>query len=128
VAGRIQELQRRCDAIRQGGFGIGFTLFPNEEFPEGKGLSGWSLGINVTPDEIKKALPASKDGKYIALYVIGCIDYTFPTDPTVHHQTGLVYELRKNGPYPISPEDGTVPVDSLMLLSSDEMGAGRHID
>jgi hypothetical protein len=124
----FQEMQRKCNAIREVGFGLGYTLFPGENFPSDKGFGAWSLGINISREDIERALPASADGKYVSLYVIGCIDYTFPTDPNVHHQTGFIYGLTKRGSTPISPDDGQIPAANLMLIDNSEMGASRHAD
>ena len=121
-----QEQQRRCSEIRRGGFALGFTLFPGEKFPTERGIGSYSLGVNTTRDEIERALPASRDGKFVSLYVYGCIDYRFPTDQAIHHQTGFVLQLGKRGG-PISPDDGTVPLGELMLTDSG-LGIGEYAD
>jgi hypothetical protein len=124
----LQEQQRRCNEIRQQPFGLGFTLFPGENFPSNVGYRIWSLGVNITREEIEKGLAASIDGKHIATYIIGCIDYTFPSDVGAHHQTGFILELRKNtAPYIIDPDEGTVPVASLVLRDTG-IDSGRHAD
>jgi hypothetical protein len=122
-----QEQQRLCGEIRHHSFAAGFTLFPNETFPQNMGFGGWSIGTNVSQDEIKKALPASASGKNVILYVYGCVDYTFPTDPTIHHQTGFIRELRRNGPAFLSPDDGLIPISQLVLMDTGT-GMGQYAD
>jgi hypothetical protein len=61
------------------------------------------------------------------LQIFGCIDYTFPTDPTVHHQTGFIRTVQKRGPALLSPDDGLIPIDQLMLMP-DAMGLGQYAD
>jgi hypothetical protein len=105
----LQEQQRMCSEIRKGPFGLGFTLFPDQTFPTNIGLGGWSLGTNISLDEIKKGLETSADGEEVALQVFGCVDYTFVTDPKTHHQTGFIRDLRRRGrPDPIRPGSGNI--------------------
>jgi hypothetical protein len=122
-----QEQQRMCDEIRKHPFGLGFTLFPGETFPSNIGFGAWSLGVNISAEEIKKGLAVSADGKHVVLYVFGCIDYTFPTDPTTHHQTGFIRELRKEGSFLVSPDDGIIPIDKLTLMDTG-VGIGQYAD
>jgi hypothetical protein len=123
----VEEQQRRCDEIRQQPPGIGFTLFPGENFPENIRVSRWSLGLNISKEEIEKGLRVSADGKHIALFIVGCIDYTFATDPNHHHQTGFILDLRKNGPFLISPEERQISADDL-ILTEFGVGGGRRAD
>lgn len=123
----LQEQQRLCNDIRNKPFQIGFTLFPNEQFPTNMGIGGWSLGTNISPDEVKLGLEVSADKKHVALEVFGCIDYTFPADPTTHHQTGFIRMLQKRGPTLVSPEDGMIPVGQLMLMPV-AVGIGQYAD
>jgi hypothetical protein len=70
----------------------------------------------------------SADGKQLMMHVIGCIDYAFSTDQTIHHQTGFILQLSKNRPpLLISPDEGTIPVEHLMLIESG-IGVGRYAD
>lgn len=125
----LQEQQRLCSEVRKAPFGIGFTLFPGETFPTNMGLGSWSLGTNTSPDEIKKGLEPSADGKHIALQVFGCVDYTFATDPTIHHQTGFIRDLRKRGTVLLNPADGIIPIDQLVLTDAGVgMGMGQYAD
>jgi hypothetical protein len=90
----IQEQALRCDRIRQQPFGIGPTIFPQERFPDPD--LGWSFGAGTSWEEINAAVPREAGGGQIARIVslIGCVDYTFPADPDVHHQTGFVLFVR----------------------------------
>jgi len=120
------EQETRCNEIRQQPFGAGFTLFPNETFPGNIGFGEWSLGTSISPEEIEKGLAVGAD-KNVALYVVGCVDYTFQTDPANHHQTGFILELRRKGPFILRPADGDVPADQLELRESGA-GDGRRAD
>jgi hypothetical protein len=71
----IAEQQRKFDEIRRQPFLFGFTLFPGEDFPDAIDIGLYS----VTRDEIEEGFRFT-NGAYISLYVIGCIDYTFPID------------------------------------------------
>jgi hypothetical protein len=123
----LQEQQRLCCELRRNPFGLGFTLFPAESFPSNMGLGAWSLGVNVSGEEVEKGIPTSADGKHVVLSVFGCIDYTFPADPTTHHQTGFIRELRMRGPFMISPTERIIPIDRLLLIDSG-IGLGQYAD
>jgi hypothetical protein len=123
----IQEQQRLCAEIRESPFGLGFTLFPGENFPTNMGYGAWSLGVNVSKDEIKKGRAVSADGKHVELHVFGCIDYTFPTDATTHHQTGFIREIRKRGPFLLSPDNGIIRINDLILTDTG-IGLGQYAD
>jgi hypothetical protein len=122
-----EEQKRRCDEIRAGAIWGGHTIFPGETFPKNVALGMYSVGVNLTPDDIAKALLVSADHKKLSLFVVGCIDYTFATDPKRHHQTGFVLGLNKNGPYFISPDDGRVEIPDLEL-SAFGLGYGIQAD
>jgi hypothetical protein len=123
----VQDQKRLCEEVRSHPFFAGFALFPNEAFPASMGLGGWSLGTNVSSEEIAEGVEISADKKHILLQVFGCVDYTFATDPTVHHQTGFIRELRRKGPVMLSPNDGMIPKDQLTLVS-DSFGFGQYAD
>jgi hypothetical protein len=109
-----QEQQELCDAVTKAPFGLAFALFPGEHFPANMGFGQWSLGVNAGPAEVKKGL-SGPEKKNISLFVVGCVDYTFATDPTGHHQTGFIRDLVKKIPSVISVDEGMVPVDKLIL-------------
>jgi hypothetical protein len=119
----LDEQRRRCDEIRKSPIGGGYTIFPGERFPEKIGVGQYSIGVNLSPDEIAQGLLASADRKHIALFVVGCIDYTFATDSARHHQTGFIFDLRRNIPELISPE-GRIDANGLSLF---EFGIGPGI-
>jgi hypothetical protein len=106
------EQAARCEQVRKQPFGPGFTLFPNES-----NAGGIERGIHVNVD----AKDITSVGSYneVHLFVIGCIDYTFQTDLSVHHQTPFVLALVKNSPpYAVSPSvvEGTSPASGLALV------------
>lgn len=123
----LQEQERMCKEVRNKPFGIGFTLFPNETFPANMGLGRWSLGTNINSDEVTKGLAISAGGKHVSLQVYGCLDYTFATDPTVHHQTGFIRDLRMKGMTGIGPADGIIPIDQIVLMDLG-IGIGQYAD
>ncbi len=125
----LQEQQRRCGEIRHNPFSLGFTLFPGESFPDTIGLGGWSLGVNATRVEIEEGATLSVKKNQLMLFIVGCIDYTFPTDASMHHQTGFIYELRGDDQFPISFENGIIPIDNLRLTEAGiGVSDGRFAD
>ena len=88
------EQEQVCDAARHQWQG-GFTLFPNEQFPRTLGLGQSSFGVNASKDTIERGAEISADKKSVALLVVGCVDYTFETDPDMHHQTPFIRELTR---------------------------------
>ena len=122
-----QVQQNRCREIRSQAFSPGFTLFPGESFPRNIGIGSWSLGTNASRDEVEAGAAASADKKHMLLYVVGCIDYTFPTDAATHHQTGFILEVRKDRAFPITLEDGVLPISRLSLTETG-IGDGRYAD
>lgn len=127
----LEEQTRGCSEVRQGPIGLGFTLFPGQSFPESQGLASGSWGVNISQEEIGKGRQVSADKKHIALFIVGCIDYTFPSDPEHHHQTGFIFDLLrfvKGIPVAvINPDDGQIPADNLRLMDSP-FGVGRFAD
>lgn len=123
----LGEQQRRCNEIRHQPFGLGFTLFPGETFPNSVGIGSWSQGVNVNREELEEGRLVSKSGKEVALFIIGCIDYTFATDSHQHHQTEFIYDLRANAPHSISPDDLLIPAADL-YLSEFGPGGGKNAD
>jgi hypothetical protein len=99
-----------CDAIKNTKVLGGFTIFPGEKFPGKIGNTGWANGVFLSPDDIRKE--RNEDGS-IALYVVGCVDYTFPTDASNHHQTRFILRMGLINPTAsINPDDGIIPADS----------------
>jgi len=118
---------QKCDELRQTQIAGGFALFPDEVFPSAMGLGAYSVGISASQDDITKGMLVSGDKKSISLSVVGCIDYTFPTDPNTHHQTRFIYDLMRSTPAPIRPEEGNIPAASLRLSDSSTI-IGREAD
>jgi hypothetical protein len=115
-----------CVAVRKAKLGEGFTLFPNESFPRPTGFTPWFISVSVSRKEVEEGRIASTDGNRIAFSVIGCIDYTFPTDDGIHHQTGFMFELKMtNGDWVMAMDEGEVPVAKL-ILADYPFGIGRH--
>jgi hypothetical protein len=121
----VQEHQKFCDDARKRSRLIGHTLFPNERFP--KQIGSHSYGITALPQEIDDALAKTieDDKDAVLLYVAGCVDYTFPSDPDGHHQTGFFYDLHRAG--------GAIRVTEItpitnLFLHETVIGIGRHAD
>ncbi len=123
----LQERQRRCGEIRNQSFNPGFTLFPGESFPGNMGFGSWSLGTNANRAEIEEGARASVNSNQVLLFVVGCIDYTFPTDATIHHQTGFIFEVQRNDLLTISLENGIIPIAQLRLMETG-VGDSRFAD
>ncbi len=121
------ELQKELsNVVRNGGFSVGFTLFPNETFPRNIGYGAWNEGVNITAEQIKEALAYTNVGS-VLLYIVGFIDYTFPADKSAHHQTGFVVELRKKDFTLPMPNEGFIPASELVLVDAP-MGMGHYAD
>jgi hypothetical protein len=115
----VLEQARLAEEVKNSAFGPGITLFPKEVHPDNIGAQEWSYAVSVSKEDIDKALLSSPGVKAVLLYVIGCIDYTFPADPLTHHQTGFIRELRRRGfPGHLRPEDGDVPFADLEMVHS----------
>ncbi len=124
----LEEQKRRCSEIRNQPVASGFTLFPGESFPSNIGINSYSFGTNASREEIEKGAATSSDEKQIMLYVVGCIDYTFPTDATKHHQTGFVLEVMRDRILPtITLDDGIIPISRLSLIEG-MAGVGKYAD
>ncbi|HEY3917911.1 MAG TPA: hypothetical protein VGL83_08955 [Stellaceae bacterium] len=125
VAPSVVQDQKCTDLRHQPFGGMTFTLFPNESFPSSMGIGGWSLGINIPLAQLQTAvLPPNN---LLLLTAVGCIDYTFPTDPDAHHQTGFIVEIRQNNGLPIAFQDGLIPIAQLSVTDFP-LGAGRYAD
>lgn len=110
-----------CDALRTAPFMTGFMLFPDESYPNSN-LIPVLIGCQLSGDIIKSA--SQGPGSYIGLCIGGCIDYTFPSDMGVHHQTSFFMEIESaNGP--ISVSSGTVPSEKLRLQNIGFYGTDR---
>lgn len=123
--GPNEDQRQRCQEVKSLPFTGITTLFPNETFPDNTGFGAWSFGIGATRADIELGIMDSRGT--VSLYVGGCIDYSFPIDPTTHHQTRFLFDLRKNHPDPIHPQDGTIPANGLSLLDTI-FGDGRSAD
>lgn len=110
----LQQSQR-ADEIRSGAFLPGRTLFPGEVYPDNVHANA-EIPISVGVDEIRAAMAESEDGEQVTLYVIGCIDYTFPAHPLVHHQTGFIRQLGAKDACAIRPKEGTHMGSDLLVI------------
>lgn len=109
----LQEQSLRCNKIRQQPFGIGPTIFPQDRYPDPD--IQWSYGAGASWEEINKRMPR------IMVSLVGCVDYAFPTDPDVHHQTGFVYHVSMpDSEIPeIAAQSGNIPVVIRGLVKAD---------
>jgi hypothetical protein len=116
----VLEQARLADEVKSGAFGLGITLFPKEVYPDNIGFREMAHIVHIGKDELDKALAANSSGSgAVVLYVVGCIDYTFPADSLTHHQTGFIRELRRKAPpFLLRPEDGDIASDDLVLIRS----------
>jgi hypothetical protein len=110
----LQEQSVRSNRIRQGPFGIGPTIFPQDQYP-GSSIENWSFGSGASYEEI------DKPGQRILVSLVGCVDYTFPTDQDAHHQTGFIrYVNTLDSRIPkITDEGGKISIPVHGLVKSD---------
>jgi hypothetical protein len=95
--------------------GSGFVLFPGEGFPNEE---IWHQTVMLRRPQIPNA-------GVVNLYVIGRVDYTFPTDEKGYHQTGFMFQVApKAGGQLIIPDDEAIPIDELMVR---ELDLGRKV-
>jgi hypothetical protein len=122
------EQERVCEAARRQWQG-GFTLFPNEQFPRTMGFGQYSVGTSALKDALERGLEVSADKQHVVLFVVGCVDYTFTTDPDTHHQTPFIRELTKRDLRAggISIDEKIIPAEQLILREFG-MGIGRAAD
>jgi hypothetical protein len=114
-----QEQARLADELKGDAFGPGGrTLFPKEVYPDNIGVSEVSYAVHASREELDAALDMNPGSGVIALYIIGCIDYTFPADSVTHHQTGFVRELCRKGPHFLQPNAGDIPSADLVIRHS----------
>jgi hypothetical protein len=120
---------RKCDALRKNPFGVGSTLFPNEVFPQSEQIPSLSLGISAPKSDVERGLEISTDKSSLMIHVVGCADYTFPSDLGVHHQTRFIYELRPRIPLVMSIQPALGRIEGLALeLRPHILGVGRLAD
>lgn len=119
MSNALQEQHLRCNNIRRGPFGIGPTIFPQGQYPNPE--EEWSFGAGISRDEIDATLRMQGSDRDLSVGgVIGCVDYTFPTDPNTHHQTGFVYILPIYQKIPeITDQTELIAVDVQTLMKGD---------
>jgi hypothetical protein len=115
-----QEQMKLADEVKGTAFNTGRTLFPKEVYPDHIGYGKVSYRVPISKDELDAAVNNNTAGTgVVSLHVVGCIDYTFPSDPTTHHQTGFIREVCKKGsPFFIKATDGNIPATDLELRHS----------
>jgi hypothetical protein len=132
--------KRLCEGIKTAAWPMDIgaqTVFPQHSLP---GSVRHNIGINAQRSDIERALESTKqltknNNTHVPFLVVGCVDYSFPTDPNSHHQTRFLLQMQKNPPFfivggvirgnPIVPEDGQIPAEALMLL---DFGTGDWAD
>lgn len=113
----------RCDRLRGQPFGIGPTIFPNEQFPLCNNYI--SFGAGASWEEIEYAIRDKKNylGRQILFCIVGCLDYTFPTDTARHHQTPFIFYLTPTVDVPIfSEREGNIIKTGHSLIKADMTG------
>jgi hypothetical protein len=124
-----EEQIKTCDeSLRQSPIAFGHTIFPSEQFPQNMGVGEYSVGTNLSKEDVARGL--SPDNQHLMLlFIVGCIDYTFPTDPKGHHQTPFILRIHKKGPdfRGIGIDDKLIPPGDLVLLENG-IGIGSSAD
>jgi len=121
----IVQLRGLCDEVKKKPRNTGLTLFPDEQFPADLGLGGYSIGVTMGREDIIRSREISEIN--MPLFIVGCVDYAFPADPTAHHQTRFAYALHANGGAEVAPRESMYRSDSLRLTDMSTM-FGRYAD
>jgi hypothetical protein len=86
-----------CCELRKKKFSTGFTMFPMDTYPrEGETKKIRFPARGEAAAFTGEAFDGAR-GKRVRMSLVGCIDYTFGSDQTNHHQTGFIYELHMIG-------------------------------
>jgi hypothetical protein len=118
-----------CESVRGKRYGMSITLFPGEVFPRNVGLAGMQVNAKLTRAELEEGLAFDPDRKRVQIFVVGCVNYTFPSDPQGCHQTWFMLDVRKaDGAFGvIRVDEGTYPPAALTLREA-MAGMGRYAD
>jgi hypothetical protein len=125
----VQVQSRKCDELRKNAFGVGYTLFPDEVFPQSEQIPSLRLGVNAPKADVERGLEISTEKNAVMIHVVGCAEYTFPSDLGVHHQTRFIYELMPRMPFATSIQPALGRIEGVALdLRPHILGAGRLAD
>jgi hypothetical protein len=100
-----------------------FIVFPNDAFPDSSAIGSISIGVQIDKAGLDEARSATSDKKHVSLYVSGCANYAFGSDPGKWHQTRFLYSLRKKMGGAIDPDEGDVSPIFLELFPALVQGA-----
>ncbi len=112
-----EEQIKACEENRNSPMIFGHTLFPNEQLPQSLGYGEYISNTNIPKESVARYLLPGPD-KIVSLYVIGCVSYAFPTDPTGFHQTPFIRIVMLNEARFIHIDDGLIPPSRLLLRES----------
>jgi len=88
----------------------GFSLLPGERYPEFTGYSSVGNDAFLSTNQVTE----NTDGYgRITLYVLICVDYSFPSNGANHHQFQVAYELKMDDEMPIAVTEGVIPARRL---------------
>ncbi len=106
----LAPLRARSAEVAKSALIGGFSLLPGERFPEFTGYGSVGNDAFLPTDQVTD----STDGYgRIGLYVLICVDYSFPSDSTNHHQFQVAYELKHADEMPISVTEGVIAANKL---------------
>jgi hypothetical protein len=113
----LETYKRKAAEFRSGIYRGGETVFPGDKFPDPQEAisRAWSAVVSQTDIEARMAQLGPTDG--LRLWLMACIDYTFPSDPDGHHQVGYMYMIHHRIPNTlIRPEHGPFLKEWLYLV------------
>jgi hypothetical protein len=87
-----QELHKLCTSMKSRKLTGGFTIFPNDSFPRQSNPSKCS--VSASKEDLEEGRLAGLDRDRVSFHIVGCVDYTFQTDATTHHQTAFICDLK----------------------------------
>ena len=111
----VSERQKRRGFAFSGVMGI--TLFPGQKHIIYKNIPIALSSIKAYQAKMESDFRHPMDTTYIP-FIVGCVDYKFAFSDD-HHQTGFIFDIRKqspNGPLVLDLKDGNVSKDRLWLI------------
>lgn len=120
------ELQDLCERSRSQQPFHEFVLFAGESFPEVTQLGTWRFVADLSEDEIWRTDLQKGEGIF-SLFIMGCVNYTFPADSGKMHQTRFMYELWRPKAAKFKKDDFPLSLTDVIIRKTI-LAAGNYAD